>query len=185
MKHLKGFNFPADNFRHGIDEPHVFDNFLEDKKFLPIFDAMKAPAFPWRMSKILDDTEDNYLTNIQMAHMFYDHFSPEDESINLLFPILEAIDPVSILKIKANVLTKTDSIHEHGLHNDIENRLDCPFIKTAILYMNTCNGYTKFSNGEQVDSVQNRFVVFPNSLQHTGSTTTNSPFRMVININYI
>ena len=73
MKKLTGFNYPADKFRHGIDEPHVFDIFLEDKKFLPILDAMKAPAFPWRMTKILNDTEDNYLTNIQMAHMFYDH----------------------------------------------------------------------------------------------------------------
>jgi len=185
MKHLTGFNYPADQFRHGIDQPHIFDNFLEDKKFLRIFDAMKSQAFPWQMTKILNDTPENELTNIQMAHMFYDMFSPEDESIQLLYPLIEVLDPIAILKIKANVLTKTDTIIEHGLHNDIENRIDCPFIKTSIYYMNTCNGYTKFKDGSKVDSIQNRFVVFPNSWEHTGSTTTNSPFRMVININYI
>jgi hypothetical protein len=51
--------------------------------------------------------------------------------------------------------------------------------------MNTCNGYTLFEDGTKVESVANRIVTFPNSMKHTGTTTTDSEYRMVINFNYV
>ena len=56
---------------------------------------------------------------------------------------------------------------------------------TGILYVNTCNGYTEFKNGEKVDSVANRFVTFPGDMYHGGSSTTNDIKRVVVNINWI
>ena len=40
-----------------------------------------------------------------------------------------------------------------------------------------------FKNGKEVESVANRIVVFANSLQHTGTTHTNTDYRIVLNIN--
>ena len=56
---------------------------------------------------------------------------------------------------------------------------------TGILYINTCNGYTKFENGKKVKSVENTYVEFDSTLKHTGTTCTDTDRRLVLNINYI
>jgi len=58
-------------------------------------------------------------------------------------------------------------------------------IKTSIYYFNTNNGYTLFKDGKKIDSVQNRLITFPSSMEHTGTTCTDQPFRLVLNMNYI
>ena len=58
-------------------------------------------------------------------------------------------------------------------------------MRTGVLYMNTCNGYTAFENDTQVQSVANRFVSFPAYMRHTGTTTTDEKVRVVVNFNYI
>ena len=59
--------------------------------------------------------------------------------------------------------------------------------QTAILYLNTNNGYTKFQqNGLQdVHSVANRLVTFYGGLKHAGASCTDENTRIVLNINYI
>ena len=77
---------------------------------------------------------------------------------------------------------KTNDIVEHGYH------IDLPYpdgFKTAAFYLNTNDGYTKFSNGLKVESIRNRFVEFDGNTPHTGTTCTDSQFRAVINFNYI
>ena len=76
---------------------------------------------------------------------------------------------------------------EHGFHHDVTDSEFHPIkdhMKTSIFYMNTCDGYTKFEDGTVVESVANRFVTFPNHTEHTGTTTSNSDYRLVINFNY-
>jgi len=51
--------------------------------------------------------------------------------------------------------------------------------------MNTCDGYTLFEDGTKIESIANRLVTFPNGMKHTGTSTTNASFRMVINFNYV
>ena len=58
-------------------------------------------------------------------------------------------------------------------------------MKTSILYLNTNNGYTRFEDGTKVESVANRMVTFPNQMMHTGTTTTDSEYRLVLNLNYV
>ena len=55
---------------------------------------------------------------------------------------------------------------------------------TSIFYINTNNGYTKFENGEKVESVANRMVTFSTNLKHTGTSCTDERTRVVINFNY-
>ena len=53
---------------------------------------------------------------------------------------------------------------------------------TAILYMNTNNGYTEIEDtGEHVNSIANRMVVFPSNIRHRVATQTDTQTRMVVN----
>ena len=59
--------------------------------------------------------------------------------------------------------------------------------QTAIFYLNTNNGYTKFQDNtiQDVNSVANRLITFDGSLQHAGCSCTDQNVRVVLNINYI
>ena len=83
--------------------------------------------------------------------------------------------------IKANLLFKTPTIIEHGYHVDYRTRPH----QTAILYLNSNNGYTRFRGGKKITSEKNKLVKFDGSLWHTGSSCTDQQHRIVINFNYI
>ncbi|WDS61039.1 DNA endonuclease V [Synechococcus phage S-BM1] len=163
----------------------IIDDFLSPGDFGHLQKTMIGAFFPWTISKIVDDNDNNQQRNIQMVHMFYERLSPVDSSIELLYPVLQKVQPYALLKAKANFLVGTDKLVEHGMHIDVMDADDRPYLKTSILYMNTCNGYTLFEDGTKVESVRNRFVTFPNHTRHTGTTTTDADYRMVINFNYV
>ena len=50
--------------------------------------------------------------------------------------------------------------------------------------MNTNNGWTEFENGDRVDSVENRLVIFDSQMKHAGNTSTDQKIRVLINFNY-
>ena len=56
--------------------------------------------------------------------------------------------------------------------------------KTAILYINTCNGWTQFKKGGKVKCVENRMVIFDSNLEHTGFSCTDQKRKVVVNFNY-
>ena len=56
---------------------------------------------------------------------------------------------------------------------------------TAILYINTNNGWTRFKKGARVKSIANRIVIFDSNLEHSGVTCTDEKRRVVMNFNYI
>ena len=63
---------------------------------------------------------------------------------------------------------------------------DYPFPhKSAILYINTCEGYTKLKDRTKISSIANRLLIFDSSEDHCSTTTTDVPARFNININYI
>ena len=64
-------------------------------------------------------------------------------------------------------------------HNDFQ--FDCH----TIFYLTNSNGPTKFENGEEVDCVKHRLVVFPSHMKHVGFSCSDSFRRVVININYL
>lgn len=161
------------------------NNFLPNESFNTLYRAMISHDFPWNLSRIVDDNADNVNRNAQMIHYFYMNHSPVSDTIQLLYPVLQILQPLAIIKIKANLVMGTDKIVEHGMHIDTQDCEDRDYIKTGILYMNTCNGYTKFENGHVEKSEANKFVFFNNSICHTGTTTSDATFRIVINFNYV
>ena len=105
-----------------------------------------------------------------------------DDPHNVWKPLLDKLNGIAFLRTKLNCTLKTH-IHEPSqYHTDFPGKILC---MTAIYYLNTNNGYTQFEHdGSKIDSVANRVVLFPSSLKHRGVTTTDTPYRMVMNINY-
>jgi hypothetical protein len=167
-----------------VGEIEIIDGIIDDKDFLEIKEVLMSRDFPWYTSTVIDNPKEE-LRNIQLVHEFYKYMKPLSKAFDTFGPILEKIDPVALLRIKANLLVGTDRIVEHGMHTDVNEYV--PGMRTGILYMNTCNGYTRFDDEDNtcVQSVANRFVHFPAYIKHTGTTTTDSKVRVVVNFNYI
>jgi hypothetical protein len=70
---------------------------------------------------------------------------------------------------------------------DCEWHVDRPFqCKTAILYLNNCNGYTLLKTNPitKIESIENRMLLFDSKIQHKAISQTDSKRRIVINFNY-
>jgi len=163
----------------------IKDNFLKQEDFNRIQELMeKSSPLPWYYTNAIDSQDD--VDKFQFVHKFYGNQSPVSPCMNDLTPILDIIQPISILRIKANLLTRTPKIVENTFHVDISNASEEKLKQwtTSIFYINTNNGYTKFENGEKVESVANRMVTFPANLKHAGTSCTDERTRIVINFNY-
>ena len=86
----------------------------------------------------------------------------------------------SIINIKLNSTNYATKIKEGTYHCDYN--IKC---KTAIYYLNTNDGYTKFQKDNKIiESIENRMVIFNSNLKHLGTNTTDSKRRLVLNFNY-
>ena len=161
----------------------TIDNFLEDKTFEELQQSFFEKDFPWYYNNYVnfDNAVDE---NFQFIHLFYKDDEPKSRLLYMLHPILDKLDIFTILRIKANLITNTSKIKKHGFHIDIPLP-DGIVTQTAILYLNTNNGYTYFEDGTRIESVQNRLVIFPGGLQHGGTTCTDKKVRALVNFNYI
>ena len=162
----------------------IEDNFLKQEDFNKIQEIMMSPNFYWFFSDIIDYKED--VDKFQFCHVFFRNSVPTSNSIEIISPILKILNPMPLWRIKANLLTKTPNIVENTFHVD-NGDLKGKKLKqwtTAIFYVNTNNGYTKFEDGTIVESVANRLVSFPANMKHTGTSCTDEKTRVVINFNY-
>jgi transcriptional regulator with XRE-family HTH domain len=158
-----------------LDCVEVKENFLEKKYFESLQKLVLGDNFAWYYSDGVSYKEDSYF---QFVHTLYTKNREYSGHYQTIIPLLAALDAQAVRAVKFNLLTKTSKIVEHGYHIDMEGNT------TAIMYMNTCNGYTKFENGKIVKSEANKVVVFPSDLRHTGTSCTNEKMRVVLNLNY-
>lgn len=162
----------------------LIDNFLSDEIFNELRSTLFGSYFPWYYNSGVVYNEESDLNNYQFTHCFYTNYSPHSDFFKILNPVIKIINPNSLIRIKANLLTKTDTHIEHGFHIDIPYLHKHHQSKTAILYMNTNDGYTKFEDETKIESIENRLIVFDSRIMHTGSTCTDQKTRVVINFNY-
>ena len=84
---------------------NIIDNYLPEQTYHNIRNQMLAFNFPWFSSKIVNDSPQNYKRNVQMIHMFYTNHAPQTDHLEIIYPLLDKIQPLSIIKIKANFMT--------------------------------------------------------------------------------
>ena len=167
----------------------IEDNFLKPKEFDKIQKLMMEPSpFPWFYADRIVFEDDN---KFQFVHSFYDNHISQSPRTKELTTILDILQPFSIVKMRAKLLTRTPEIVETSFHVDLslpEEQLRQ--WTTSIFYVNTNDGYTEFQDGRiementKVKSVANRMVTFPANLRHRGTSCTNENTRVVINYNY-
>ena len=159
----------------------IIDNFIEKDYFDIMSNFICGNMMDWYPNNCVTRKNDGYF---QFVHKFYEHGVPR-QRWDLVEPIMQKFNPFCILKVKANLLTKTQEHIIHGMHTDFERDLKKQSYKTAILYLNTNNGYTLFENEQKVKCIANRVVIFDGNKKHASVTQTDINFRYVININYI
>ena len=165
----------------------IKDNFLDQKDFEEIQTLIFGRDFSWKYGESID-YQDEEGDKFQFAHLFYGARCPTSNHLVVLNPIFDKIQPTAIWRIKANLLTRTPEIVENSLHIDnaelshSEEKLHQ--WTTSIFYMNTNNGYTKFEDGTIIESIENRMIIFPSAMKHTGTSCTDERVRIVINFNY-
>lgn len=180
----------------------IIDDFLPQKEFQDIqtylmndvknisdIDKKTRPPIGWAYNpNIVKPTHYEGLNNpnsssqnvkhFYMVHMVY--------LVNVLSPlydklisILNKLDVKALMRIKCNLYPNSETIYEHETHADF------PFShKTAILSVNTCDGYTKLNDGTKIGSVANRVLLFDSSIPHQSTTTSDTTARFNINFNY-
>ena len=159
----------------------IIDNFL-DKEIFKIIQKNIIESeghFEWFYQNFVVNKKDSK-DCFQFTHIFYSNNIPR-KNYTILKPLIEKINPFSIIKIKANLLTRTEKIKQYNFHTDIRDKKN---ITTSIFYLNTCNGFTLFKDGKKIESKENRFISFDSNLEHTGTSCTDENIRAVINLNY-
>ena len=166
-------------------EHKVIDNFVSE----PVFEELRSlimdknPVYQnnitWLYNTtIANEKESQDFRYFYMQHMIYATIvmSPLYEKIQ---PILHDLNVKASIRIKCNLFPYSEKVHEHAMHTDL------PYThKAAILYINTCDGYTKLEDGTKIDSVANRILLFDASKLHCSTTCTDQTARFNINFNY-
>ena len=162
----------------------VIDNFLPNDVFANIYKVIIEDNLNWAfVNHVAFENEEQKLWNYFYSHMAYDDDRPWSSLYDMVFPFVEQVNKIdlvrSIMRIKVNAYPHTPELKLHQKHTDFDFAH-----KGAILYLNTCDGYTG-CQGEKVYSVANRVLLHDPSIPHYSTTTTTDQRRVIINLNYI
>ena len=169
----------------------VIDNFLSDDEFnLLVSNTIGRNDGQQVQFRVVSNVE-NYGAEIEeywswyMVNMIYLNDSPQNEICSKIYQIfvprfLELANFKTMIRIKMNAFPHTNVVKEHKKH------IDYNYVNIgAVFSLNTCDGYTKFSDGTKVESVANRIVFFDGSKYHQSTTTSNAKLRYNINFNFL
>ena len=169
----------------------IIDNFLPEYQFKQLQSIILGDEFSWYWNDtIVFPDEDGYNPkDYQFTHNIFDRRPPWNGERSLDYQLLQNSSLFALLgvnefeRIKLNLNPRTIFNKGGGWHVDVEGYPQCK--NTAVYYLNTCNGYTKFKKGGKVKSVANRMVIFDSQLYHQGYTCTDQKRRVVMNFNWI
>ena len=160
----------------------IIDNYLSKSDFEVTQQFFLGPNISWYYNEGIANNKQD-LDQFQLVHPFFDISKPSQTDWSpFLHPILTKLNAQYIFRIKANLRPRTSQGVLSDFHTDMKLNQ-----QTAIFYLNTNNGYTKFKEEtlDDVPSVANRLITFFGHLQHCGCSATDCNNRIVLNINYI
>ena len=160
----------------------IIDNFLDEDEFKVIQQYLTNDSFSWNLLPSIANNKQG-LDQYQFVHTFFDISKPSLQNYsNFLTPLFNKLQAKYILRVKANCRPRTTQGVLSDYHVDMSLNQ-----QTAIFYLNTNNGYTKFQDNSfpDVPSVANRLLTFYGGLKHCGCSATDSNYRILLNINYI
>jgi len=120
-----------------------------------------------------------YTDNPFFNHCFYNYHSPRSDRFDLVLPLIKKLNINAIIQIRANLILSKESHFYSDIHTDVKNLNS----KTAIYYLNTCNGATVIKD-KKILSVENQILIFDSNTEHQMMSQTDISTRIVINLNY-
>jgi hypothetical protein len=158
----------------------VKDNFLDKESFYLIKNTLELENFNWfyreNMSKKNNDM-------CYFTHSFYNDNNIQSNFYDVLKPLLHKLKAISLIAIRANMTINKENSYESPWHVDYPYKNS----KTAILYLTTCNAKTIIDIEKkkiEINSVENRVLIFDTNILHKFVSATNTKKRIVINLNY-
>ena len=155
----------------------VKDNYLSSEQYSVLKTNIESEYFPWYYNHCKIKPYKG-LFNYQLVHTFYNQDKVNSDFFDYINPIINKLEPKSLIRIKANLNPVSHKLIEYNTHQD--QTFDC---KAAIYYLNDNDGYTMIGK-EKVESKKNRIVLFKSDEDHYGTNSTNCNNRIVINFNY-
>ena len=160
----------------------IIDNFLSKEEFNCIKNHILNPGFSWNLSPSVTEEKEHLpiTSSYYFTHLFWSQFSYNiDPNVKIFAPILDKVSCKAIMRIKANLYPSTEKIMHHIEHSDE----DYPH-RGAIFYLNTNDGFTILEDEIEVESVENRILLFDPSKSHRSTTCTNDKCRINVNFNF-
>lgn len=162
----------------------VYDNFLNPEEF----GALKrylgpGGEFPWKLSPRInnaDQSNDDMYFATMIYHSYHDGWC-KDINRELFQIISSKLHIESIFRIKSNLYfpSRSGKVEHHALHRDALFKH-----QGALFFLTTCDAPTTMADGTQIESIENRIMLFDPTYEHSSSSPTNAPFRTTINFNY-
>jgi hypothetical protein len=158
----------------------VFDNYFSLDYFYSLKNKVMEENFKWTFGTKLNHNQINNNDTYFVHNIYQNHIPLTVLWEDIDYILNEHLHARGVLRAKANLYLKTPEIVEHAKHVDF----DIPH-KGAIIYLNTCDGFTRLDDGTKIESVENRLLLFDSSKPHNSTSTTNAIGRYNININYV
>lgn len=172
----------------------VIDNFLPKDTFKAIKDICTSQEMAWYRSDGISNNDStnaivNPLDNYYFVHLIFLDYTQTSNHFNLVkdaftLGMKEHLGQGfrNISRIKINLYPRTEEVQVHPFHSDSK---DQEGLQGALLCINTCDGYTGFEDGTEVDSVENRVIFFDSTKPHHSTSCSNAAYRLNINVNYL
>jgi len=182
---------------YSLSDLTILDNFIDNNKYQCVRSSVEDQKFTWYKHGILYNKKSNSDTgfffdgdekyNMQFVNVLFDKDTRRQE-LKYFIPIISKlnINSQNLLRFKVNLTLNWGKQVFSGYHIDIIEDSPTPdyIIMTAVYYINTNNGFTQFKDGDKVNSVANRIVIFPGDRYHAGVTCDDEAYRLVANINW-
>jgi len=161
----------------------IEDSFIAEEHFKKIQNVLMGDMFPWYYNRHITKEGKGEEREFQFTHrLFTEAEGVASTAMSLFDPVIEKLGVKSLLLAKINCGYRTSNPTEGGWHTDFPVYRK---VKTAVFYINTNNGGTKFEDGTFVDSIENRLAEFDSTQKHTGVSQTDTQVRVVLNLNYL
>lgn len=166
-------------------EIEIIDNLLPPETFLNIKKVMSGGEFPWFFSEYVTEKNERLIDSdysndfFYFAHLFYIDYKVNSPFYDFILPVVEKINPKSLIRIKGNLYPKFFCETKNYNHVDYDFKH-----RGAIFYINTNSGQTVLEDKHYIDAVENRLLLFDSSLPHRSSFPTDEKVRININFNF-
>ena len=160
----------------------VIENFLEDDFFESLKKLIIESEFSWFKRNHM--VSDNDKTLGYFSHSFFNKYGVNCKHYDqFIIPILEKLNAHAVIQVRANL---SPSCFYKGIKSEFHTDSTHPS-KTAILYLNTCDGGTELKIDDEIQLVKaekNKMLIFDTNVEHRGTPSTDVDFRYIINFNY-